>query len=60
MTPNQRVAELRKIMRKRSLTAKDVAEILAYTPQAVRCWLRGDRNIPENTLSLLTMLLDRE
>jgi len=57
MTPKQRRAELKRLMEARNLTAAGVAMRLNKTPHAVRTWLRGARNMPENSLQLLKLLL---
>jgi len=55
MTPQQRAAELRRTMRQRGMTPRAVADVVCKSPQAVRCWLRGTRNMPESALKLLRL-----
>ena len=55
MTPQQRAVELRRTMKRHTVTPRDVAGIVCKSPQAVRCWLRGDRNMPESALRLLKL-----
>lgn len=57
MTPKQRSAELKRLMRARNLTAAGVGMRVSSTPHTVRCWLRGARNMPESKLHLLRLLL---
>lgn len=59
MTAKARRAELRDLMSKRDMRAPQVADIVERSPQTVRAWMYGTRNVPTHALKLLKLELAR-
>ena len=57
MSAKKRARDLRALMDARNLTAAGVAMRIGNSPNTVRAWLRGSRNMPESQLRLLKLLL---
>lgn len=53
---NLTVEELSKFMRKHGFSEKEFAEFLGVTPQAVRLWVTGQREISVTNTRLIRLL----